>query len=52
MDINIFDQAISIFIDLGSNYSYVSPYLVDKCGFSRELHEKSWLVQLTTGTKK
>jgi len=25
---------------------------VDKCGFSKELHAESWLIQLATGTKK
>ena len=30
MDGKISDQVISILIDLGSNYSYVSPDLVDK----------------------
>jgi len=29
MDSKIFDQVISILIDLGSSYSYVSPNLVD-----------------------
>lgn len=32
MDGNICDQVISIFIDPRSNYSYVSPDLLDKCG--------------------
>lgn len=31
-------QVISIFIDPRSNYSYVSPNLVDKCDLSKELH--------------
>eukprot|EP00253_Pinus_taeda_P005252 PITA_05252 len=46
------DQVISILIDLGSSYSYVSPHLVDKCGLSKELHAKSWLMQLDTDTNK
>ena len=29
------DQVISIFIDPGSNYRYVSPKLVDKCGLNK-----------------
>jgi len=41
-----------IFIDLGSNYSYVSLDLVDKCGLSKEFHVEYWLVQLAIGTKK
>lgn len=52
MDDKLCDQVISILIDPGSNYSYVSPNLVDKCDLTKELHAKSWLVQLSTGTKK
>ena len=44
MDSKIFDQVISIWIYPGSNYSYVSPDLVDNCGLSKELHVESWLV--------
>jgi len=44
MDGKICDQVISILIDLGSNSSYVSCDLVDKCGLSKELHAESWLV--------
>jgi len=32
------DQVISILIDPRSNYSNVSPDLVDKCGLSKDLH--------------
>jgi len=52
MDSNLCDQVISILIDPGYNYSYVSLDLVDKCGLSKELHVESWLVQLDTCTKK
>jgi len=52
MDGKLFDQVISILINPGSNYSYVSPNLVDKCGSSKELHVDSCLVQLATSTKK
>jgi len=44
MDGKFFDQVISILIDLGSNYVYVSLHLVDKFGLSKELHAESWLV--------
>lgn len=30
---------ISILIDPGSNYSCISPELVDKCGLGKELHQ-------------
>ena len=52
MDSKICDQVVSIFINLGSNYIYVSPDLVDKCGLNKEVHVESWLVQLATCTKK
>jgi len=52
MDNKIFDQVVSIFIEPGSNNSYVSCDLVDKCGLNKEVQAKSWLVQLDTGTKK
>ena len=39
MENNLCDQVASILIDLGSNYSYVSLELVDKCGLSNEFHE-------------
>jgi len=52
MNGTLFNQVISILIDLGSNYSYVSPNLVNNCGLNKELHAESWLVQLATGTKK
>lgn len=44
MDGKLCDQVISIFSNLGSNYSYVSPELVDKCGLSKELNANSLLV--------
>jgi len=37
-------QFVSILIELGSNYIYVNPDLVDKCGLRKEVHAKSWLV--------
>ena len=52
MDGKICDQVVSILIDSGYNYSYVSSELVDKCGLNIEVHAKSCLVQLATGTKK
>ena len=46
MDSNLCDQVIYILIDPGSNYSYVSHKLVNKCGLSKEMHAESWLVKL------
>jgi len=44
IDGKLCDQVVSIFIDPRSNYSYVNPDLVDKCGLNKEVHAKSWLV--------
>ena len=52
MDDNICDQIISILIYPKTNYIYVNPNLVDKCGLRKKVHAKYWLVQLDTGTKK
>ena len=52
MDGKLCDQVVSILIDPGSNYSYINLDLVDKCGLSKEMHAKSWLVQLATSAKK
>jgi len=41
MDDNLCDQAISILIDPRSNYNYVSPNMVDKCGLSKEVYVES-----------
>ena len=38
-------------IDPGSNYSYINPDLLDKCGLRKEVHAESWMVQLATCTK-
>jgi len=52
MDGMLCDQVVSILIDPRSNYSYINPVLVDNCGLRKEVHAKSWLVQLATSTKK
>ena len=44
MDGNLCDQVVSILIDPRSNYSYINPVLVDKCGLRKEVHAESWLV--------
>ena len=41
IDVKLCDQVVYIFIDPGSNYSYINPELVDKCGLNKEVHEKS-----------
>ena len=52
MDGQLCDQVVSIFIDPGSNYSYVSLDLVDKFGLSKGVHAESRLMQLATSIKK
>ena len=48
----IVEQYVSILIDLGSTHSYITPRVVDICAFKKVKHSKSWLVQLTTRTKR
>jgi len=45
------NQLVSILIDLGSNFSYVNPNIVEKCKLPKKAHRESWLAQLATGTK-
>ena len=47
----ILDTSISIHIDPGSCWSYVSPKIVDVGKLVKVRHDKPWLVQLATGTK-
>jgi hypothetical protein len=46
------NQPFTILIDSGANHSYIDPRVVESLQFSRSKHEKSWLVQLATGTKR
>ena len=46
------NQSVSILIDPGARLSYVSPRTTEKCTLSLKKFEKSWLVQLATGTKR
>jgi hypothetical protein len=48
----IANHLVSILIDPGSNLSYVSPQIVEKCKLQQVKHDKSWLVKLATGTKR
>ena len=43
---------VSIVIDLGTSLSYVSPSIAEKYNLYLKKFEKSWLVQLDTGTKR
>ena len=48
----IVDQSISILIEPGSTHSYITPREVEIYAFKKVKHNKSWLVQLATGTKR
>jgi hypothetical protein len=45
-------HAFTILIDLGDIHSYIDPRVVEIFQLSRRKHEKSWLVQLATRTKR
>ena len=44
--------SVSILIDPGASISYISPSIVEKCNLSLKKFEKSWLIHLTTRTKR
>ena len=48
----ILNTSISILIDLSAFQSYVVPKIVDLYKFGKVKHDKTWLVQLATGTKR
>ena len=47
----ILNTYVSIPIDPGAYWSYVSPKIVDECKLGKVKHDKPWLVQLATSTK-
>jgi hypothetical protein len=46
------NQPLIILIDSGAIHSYVDPRVVESFHLSRRKHERSWLVQLATGTER
>ena len=46
------EQSISVLNDPGFTHSYITPRVVEICAFKKLKHNKSWLVQLATGTKR
>jgi predicted aspartyl protease len=46
------NRPLVILIDSGASHSYVDPRVVEGLHLMRSKHEKSWLVQLATGTKR
>ena len=47
----IAEQSVSILIDPGSTHNYSTPIVVEICAFKNLKHRKSWLSQISTGTK-
>ena len=52
LQVRLLSNLFLFFIDLGSTHSYINPRVVEDCDFKKLKHNKSWLVQLATGTKK
>jgi hypothetical protein len=48
----IANQSISILIDSRASHSYIAPNLVERFHLKRSKHDKSWIVQLSTETKR
>jgi hypothetical protein len=46
------NRPLVILIDSGASHSYVDPRVVEGLHLTKGKHEKSWLVQLVTGTKR
>jgi hypothetical protein len=46
------NQPFTILVDLGASHSYIDHRVVEILHLIRSKHEKSWLVQLATGTKR
>ena len=43
---------VTILINPGASLSYIAPQIVEKCKFSVDKFDNSWLVQLATGEKR
>ena len=52
IEVKILNTYISILIDPGACRSYVSPKIVDVCKLGKVKHDKTWLVELVTGTEQ
>lgn len=48
----ICDQPISILIDPGASFSYISPRIIENCKMVSGKFKKLWLVQLALGRKR
>ena len=52
MEGKINNHPIAILIDSGAIHSYIDPNLVEIFKLKNCKHQKPWLVQLATGTKR
>jgi hypothetical protein len=52
VEVKITNQPITILIDLGASHNYIGPNLVEIFHLKKSKLEISWLVQLTTTTKR
>lgn len=48
----LFNQSISLLVDVGAILSYVSPKVVGKCCLQTHKFKIPWMVQLATGSKR
>jgi hypothetical protein len=46
------DHPMAILIYYGTSHRYIDPKIVERFKLKKSKHEKSWLVQLTTRTKR
>jgi hypothetical protein len=46
------NQTIAILIDSGASHSYIDPKIVEIFHLPRSKHEKYWLVQLATRSRR
>jgi predicted aspartyl protease len=52
MEGKIDNQPITILIDYGASHSYINANIVEIFHLQRSKHNKSWLLQLATGSKR
>jgi hypothetical protein len=52
VECTINNRPLVILIDSGASHSYLDHRVVESFHLTRRKHEKSWLVQLATGTKR
>ena len=48
----IAEQTISVLIDPGSTYNYITLGFMEMCTLKKSKHRRSWLLQLATGIQR